>query len=132
MRSREHRNWMWAEAVDLLHAAETLQRQFFQPGAAPSHAWQPPVDVFDTGEEVWIVVALPGVRADQVHVVTDGTTILVSGERPLMVDSKRAVIHRLEIPYGRFERSIGLPRGRFQIVEKRLEAGCLVLGLGRM
>ena len=132
MRSRDPRSWMWAEALDLLQSAERLQRQFFQLGAAQgAPTWEPPVDLYETDNELWILVALPGVTTDQLEVVIDGATIVVRGERPLPLGLRGAAILRLEIPYGRFQRRIGLPEGRFQILERSLENGCLVLCLQR-
>ena len=133
MRSRDHRSWMWAEALDLLQSAERLQRQFFQLGAAQgAPTWEPPVDLYETGNELWILVALPGVTTDQLEVVIEGATIVVRGERPLPPGARGATILRLEIPYGRFQRRIALPAGRLQILERKLENGCLVLCLQRM
>ena len=133
MRSRDHRSWMWAEALDLLQSAERLQRQFFQLNAAEgAPTWEPPVDLYETGNELWILVALPGVTKDQLEVVIDGASIVVRGERPLPLDAPGATILRLEIPYGRFQRRIALPEGRLQILERKLENGCLVLCLQRM
>jgi HSP20 family molecular chaperone IbpA len=43
-----------------------------------------------------------------------------------------AIIYRLEIPYGRFERRIALPAGQYELVDRRLEQGCLTLGLRRL
>jgi HSP20 family molecular chaperone IbpA len=124
---------MWAEALDLLQSAERLQRQFFQLGAAQgAPTWEPPVDLYETGNELWILVALPGVTTDQLEVVIDGATIVVRGERPLPLGARGATILRLEIPYGRFQRRIALPAGRLQILERKLENGCLVLCLQRM
>lgn len=133
MPSRYPRSWMWAEALDLLQSAERLQRQFFQLGAeqgAPT--WEPPVDLYEIGNELWILVALPGVTTDQLEVVIDGATLVVRGERPLLLGARGAAILRLEIPYGRFQRRIGLPAGRFQMLERKLENGCLVICLQRM
>ena len=133
MRSRDPRSWMWAEALDLLQSAERLQRQFFQLGAAQgAPTWEPPVDLYETGNELWILVALPGVTTDQLEVVIDGASIVVSGERPLPLGARGATILRLEIPYGRFQRRIALPAGRLQILERTLADGCLVLCLQRM
>jgi HSP20 family protein len=133
MRSRDPRSWMWAEALDLLQSAERLQRQFFQLGAAQgAPTWEPPVDLYETGNELWILVALPGVTTDQLEVVIDGATIVVRGERPLPLGARGATILRLEIPYGRFQRRIALPAGRLQILERKLENGCLILCLQRM
>jgi hypothetical protein len=47
----------------MIERAEQLQRRFFQPGLAPAPAvnWEPPVDVFESEQELTIVAALPGV-----------------------------------------------------------------------
>ena len=42
------------------------------------------------------------------------------------------MIHRLELPYGRFERRIELPPGRFDVVRRELVDGCLTLGLRKL
>jgi HSP20 family molecular chaperone IbpA len=60
------------------------------------------------------------------------TLIIVRGERSLPANSRRAAIRRLEIPYGQFERRIALPAGQFELFDRRLEHGCLVLGLRRL
>jgi HSP20 family molecular chaperone IbpA len=123
---------MWAEALELLQSAERLQRQFFQPGGAGSARWEPPVDVYQTGEDLWIFLAVPGVPVDHVETVIEGTTLVVRGERPLPEAARGASIHRLEIPYGRFERRIGLPSGHYQVLQRVFDNGCLVLGLRKL
>ena len=133
MRSRDPRSWMWAEALDLLQSSQRLQRQFLLLGAAQGAlTWEPPVDLYETDNELWILVALPGVTTDQLEVVIEGATIVVRGERPLPLGTRGATILRLEIPYGRFQRRIALPAGRLKIVERKLADGCLVLCLQRM
>ena len=132
MRSRDPRSWMWAEALELLQDAEKLQRQFFRVGAlrgAP--CWEPPVDLYENGRELRLLVALPGVKPQQVEVVFAPSLIIVRGERSLPASSRGAAIHRLEIPYGHFERRVAMPPGAFELVDQRLEHGCLVLELRR-
>jgi HSP20 family protein len=129
MPSREATIWMWAESCEALDRAERLRRQFFRPGG--SSAWEPPVDVFETEHDLWILVVLPGVSPDQITIAVSDGVVVVSGERQLAVGS-RAVIHRLEIPHGRFERHIALPYGRFQLDRRELANGCLVLGLRKL
>ena len=121
---------MWAEAFDLLQGAEQLQRRFFTLESRHSvPSWEPSVDLFENGDELRLLVALPGVNSRQVEVVLDEAGLLVRGQRPLPPAFHRAAIHRLEIPYGRFERRISLPPGDFQLHEQFLEDGCLVLVL---
>jgi len=134
MRSRDPRTWMWAEACELLEEAERLHRQFFVPARslAKGPTWEPPVDVLETDHELSIQVALPGVASDQLKVVIDGGTLIVTGLRPMPGQSRSTIIRRLEIPYGRFERHIELPAGRFEIGRRELTDGCLLLTLRKL
>ena len=122
---------MWAEACQVLERAERLQRQFFRLAVSPTHrpGWEPPVDVFETGTDLWVLVALPGVDPEQVDVRFGAGALIVAGERALPVELRAAAIHRLEIPHGRFERRIELPFGRYELRRRQLVHGCLVVAL---
>jgi len=125
--------WMWGDARRMLDEAERLHRQFFELGrSAREPHWEPPVDVFETAEGLFIEVALPGVDPAGVEVSFDSGALLIAGERTLPDVSEPAVVRRLEIPYGRFERRIPLPAGRYQLAGQRLVNGCLVLSLRKL
>jgi len=131
--SRDPRNWMFGEALDLLKQAEQLQRQFFQlTGASSGARWQPPVDIYEGDKDYWIVVALPGVDPNHVEVLVENGTLVIHGVRALPAESRAGTIRRLEIPYGRFERRLVLPPGDFRLSTKHLENGCLLIGLARI
>ena len=121
--------WMWSEAFGFIEHAERLHRQFFHLGrlSEPLPAWEPPVDIFETEGELSIVIALPGVAAEQLEILTDGSTVVVRGRRSLPEVCGNAAIRRLEIPYGQFERRIELPSGHFQLGQRTLRDGCLFL-----
>ncbi len=129
MSNRDPSRLMWAEACEMLDRANRLQRQFFRPRSAA--AWEPPVDIYETARDLWIVVALPGVGADQLEIAVADGMVVVAGERRLPVEA-RAVIHSLEIPHGRFERRIPLPAGHYRLDSRELADGCLVIGLGKL
>ena len=131
MRSRQSRAWLFSDALDLLQSADRLQKQFFQVNDQRG-CWAPPIDVHESGDDLWIFVALPGVPQERTQVSIDGQTLIIHGERPLPHTAPGATIHRLEIPYGHFERTISLPAGRYQIIQRVVENGCLVLGLRRL
>ncbi len=126
--------WMWDEACEMLDRAERLHRQFFVPASAQvrPRAWEPPLDILETEDALWIVAALPGVSAENVEVVVDSGVLIVRGERRLPPSLRRAAIHRLEIPHGRFERRIALPPGRYEAEHRDLIDGCLVLNLRKL
>jgi HSP20 family protein len=131
MTYRDPGSWVWAEALELLRGAEKLQRRIFQIGAAGAPGWEPPVDLYETADGLTLCVALPGVAADELDVSLESGTIVVRGERAFPVEYQRAIIYRLEIPYGRFERRIVLPAGQYQVFDRLLANGCLKLALRR-
>lgn len=123
--------WMWSEACEMLARAERLHHEFFRPAglAARLPTWEPPVDVLETEREVLVLVALPGVDADRVEVAVDGSELVFAGTRVLPAELRTAVIHRLELPQGRFERRVRLPAGRYSAVRRSTADGCLLLSL---
>ena len=128
MPSRDPLNWMLSEAIDRLTRAERLHRQFFTLHPSAEASWEPPIDVLETDEELLILVALPGVDLDQVDVVIDDGTLIISGQRTLPAELRNARIHRLELPQGRFERRLVLPPGRFAVSRFAIN-GCVALRL---
>ena len=82
-----------------------------RPSRSAQASWEPPVDIFETERELWIIAALPGVELRDLDVSIDGQVLVVAGLRRPPFDTRGASIHRLEIPYGRFERRIRLPGG---------------------
>ena len=87
------------------------------------------MDVIDTEGEVLIIAALPGVEEAAVRLVIDGAHLLIAGERSLPAELGHAVIHRLELPQGRFERRVPLPAGRYDHIHRQTMNGCLVVSL---
>jgi HSP20 family protein len=127
-------SWMWSEAVIALERAEQRHRHFFALLGATRKsepAWEPPVDMFETDSDIWIVVALPGVSTDQVMLRVEAAELVVQTERPARTCTESMRIRRLEIPYGVFERRIELPPGRYALRERQMVNGCLELHLTR-
>lgn len=130
MSVRDLETWMWADACELLNRAERLHRQFFRPSSRNLNkpVWEPPVDVFATGNDLWLVVALPGVTTNDIEVLLHPEMLVVVGERKLPIGSRDQIL-RLEIPHGRFERRIGLPVGRYRLIGQEFVNGCLTINL---
>ncbi len=122
---------MWAEACALLDEAERKHRHFFDLLAVPATrpVWEPPVDIFADGPELEVIVALPGARADEVVVQITPTGLQIETTVPPPAIGARMNVVRLEIPYGRMRRRIDIPPGRYALVERRLDRGCLYLRL---
>jgi HSP20 family molecular chaperone IbpA len=127
------KDWMWAEACAMLERVEQMHRQFFRPGlpGMQAAAWQPPIDVFETADGLRIVVALPGVEIQDIDIAAEPNVLVISGVRHLPSVARGAAIQRLEIPYGRFERQVRLPAGRFELGHPELAHGCLFITLAK-
>ena len=123
-------NWMWSEACEMLARAERMHREFFHPVRGRRlPTWEPPVDVLETERDVQVLVALPGVDPERVEAAIDGADLVVAGSRVLPAALRTSVIHRLELPQGRFERRVRLPAGRYASVRQAVNTGCLVITL---
>jgi HSP20 family molecular chaperone IbpA len=124
-------DWMWSEACEMLARAERLQRQFLQPARSLARlpVWEPPADVLETDREVLVFVALPGVDPEHVQAVIEDGELIVVGSRLLPPELRTAVIHRLELPQGRFERRLKLPPGRYGSVRRAEVHGCFLISL---
>jgi len=133
MNIKRRRSWMWAEACALLDEAERKHRRFFELLAVPTThpVWEPPADIFVDGSELQVVVALPGARSEEVAVQITPTGLQIETTVPPPSLRAHMDVVRLEIPYGRMRRRIDLPPGRYVLVERHLDRGCLFLRLTR-
>lgn len=124
---------MWARAVALLEEAERRHRRFFDlvssaPASRP--VWEPPVDMFLADGEIHLVVAMPAVRPEDIHLELLAGALLVRAESRPPLPHGRSRILRLEIPYGCIERRIELPMGDFTLKAQEFRDGCLRVHLG--
>ena len=105
---------IWRRANDLLQQAERIHRNFLQVAAGARHrashgrtpSWEPPVNVVETDESLWVISALPGVTADRMDVHLEGRELVISGQRPLPQCCEDGELKIWEIPLGRFERRL--------------------------
>jgi HSP20 family protein len=74
-----------------------------------SGSWQPPVDVYEAEDELYLYVDLAGVNKDSLTVLADEHQIRIKGVRRLPPQSSIACVHQLEIELGSFDRTVTLP-----------------------
>ncbi|MBS0526794.1 MAG: Hsp20/alpha crystallin family protein [Proteobacteria bacterium] len=123
---------MWAEALQMLARAERLHRDVFSPSGHTAVSWEPPVDVLETEDAVLVLAALPGVDSKQVQLVIRDGVLLIAGARVLPRELRTAVIHRIELPQGRFERQVRLPAGTYEQPVSAVADGCLIVKLPKV
>ena len=87
----------------------------FGQHSQPSPVWTPAMDVYETGDALVILLDLAGVDTEHTEVHAEPHLLVIRGvrrERHVQEhpDEQRSYL-ALEIPYGRFERSVRLPPG---------------------
>ena len=102
-----------------------MHRELFRPAGTQARqpAWEPPVDILETEFEVLVLVALPGVDAEDAEAVIEDGDLVIAGTRIYPPELRTATIHRLELPQGRFYRRLRLPAGRYSGVRRAVAAG---------
>jgi len=84
----------------------------------PARAWQhagetgPPVDLYETSEAVIVRLAVPGADGASLSLTIEDEHVRLRGEStpPGAKWGDRTLVHWQEIPYGRCERTVPLPR----------------------
>ena len=73
-------------------------------------AWVPDADVYETKEEIVIVINLAGVKKEDIEVFLYEDYIYVKGIRYQPVKEREVIrYHQLELGYGEFERAFRVP-----------------------
>lgn len=130
---------MWQRANDLMQQVERIQRNFFQIALGAQYralhgricCWEPPVNVIEDDEALWVISALPGVAPDQLKVRLDGEDLVITGERPIPECCQHGELKLWEIPIGRFERRLNLAetQSTLSLGKLSLQDGLLIIEL---
>lgn len=74
-------------------------------------AFVPPADVLVDDDGVTVYMDVPGVGADHLDIELENDMLTVRGERPYPYSDDNGAARRIERGFGRFERSLRVPRG---------------------
>jgi HSP20 family protein len=88
-----------------------LNRLFTAEGAAAGFI--PPADVIVHDDGVTVYMDVPGLDADSLEIEIENDVLTLRGERrpPAEVESAERNVRRIERRFGKFERSLRVPRG---------------------
>jgi len=102
------------QALDQLRSSDWLQ-------AGPSGGGgYPPMNVFRKGDDIIIVIEVPGVRKSDLQIEVKGRTIRIAGTKNVG-QAEKASVHRLERRGGQFDRAVTLP---IEVDAGRIKAEC--------
>jgi HSP20 family protein len=77
-----------------------------------SRPWAPPVDIYETENELVLKADLPEVELSDIDVRVENQTLTIAGERKFEAPTEQngnKGYHRIERSYGKFVRSFGVP-----------------------
>jgi HSP20 family protein len=80
-------------------------------GTNGGERWAPPLDVWETEDEIVYAFDLPGIPEEKISIELENGTLTVSAERERTAEVSQDRFYRFERRYGSFSRSIGLPEG---------------------
>jgi HSP20 family protein len=75
-----------------------------------STPWQPPTDVYETGENIIVKMAVSGLKPENISVVFSDYVLTVSGARNDDSSHQKVCFYQVEIRYGYFERKIKIQK----------------------
>ncbi|MBI2877705.1 MAG: Hsp20/alpha crystallin family protein [Candidatus Tectomicrobia bacterium] len=107
----------WDPFRDLVALQERMNRLFeeslsrsrqVEEGLARSK-WTPLVDVYETEESLVLRADLAGMKEADIQVEVRENTLILRGERKPLAGVREESYHRIERPYGPFQRAFALP-----------------------
>lgn len=107
----------WDLFYDLLALRERINQLFDESlmrGKAAADlqaggAWQPPVDAWETADEIVVTAEIPGVDVRDIDVKIEGGALSIRGASEVDAGNGKATFHRMERAHGAFFRSFNLP-----------------------
>ena len=94
--------------LDFQNALDQLRSSTWLGSGPSASGAYPPLNVFRKGDDVVIVIEVPGVKKSDLRIEAKGHTIRIAGSKNLGRDDK-ASVHRLERRGGSFDRAVTLP-----------------------
>jgi len=94
---------------EMNRALKTFSGPAGRTATLPEAAWTPPVDIYETKDEMVVILELPGVSQKEVEISLVGDTLSVRGERRLAVEVEEENYHRVERRFGPYFRALVLP-----------------------
>jgi HSP20 family protein len=84
---------------------------FGRPGQWPAaeRLWAPPVDVYETRDDLVVAAEVPGVSEKDIHLSITGDMLTLKGERQFAQEANQDGYYRSERWWGKFERTLQLP-----------------------
>jgi HSP20 family protein len=77
--------------------------------AVGEHSWRPNTDIYETSDQILVVMDLAGVKREEIHLEVSRKAIKIYGKRDQKALLGTTRYRLAEIAYGYFERHLSLP-----------------------
>jgi HSP20 family protein len=98
---------------EMREQVQRLMSEFFKDvkplGYRLDWSFHPPMDVYETEDELVVVMEVAGMEAEEIQVSLEGDLLLIRGTRTESCAAPKIRLHQMEIDYGRFERNLRIP-----------------------
>ena len=94
--------------TEIQETVDTMFRLVNPVFARSQYSWKPQVDIYETPDEIVILVELAGVNKEDFNVEISRGVLKIYGTREGKQLTGNARYHLAEIPYGYFERNFSL------------------------
>ncbi len=99
------------ELATLQTEMSRMMNGLFDGNGRSTQSWVPPVDVFETDDELVYSFDLPGIPETAIEVELHDDTLTVSGSREQSQERSEDGFYRFERRHGTFTRTLGVPQG---------------------
>jgi HSP20 family protein len=110
----------WEPFRDLVTMRDRMDRLFHHLGSRntgnwgedeglTAGVWNPPVDVYETGDGIVLKADIPDVNQNNVDISVQGNILTIKGERKREKEVEEKEFYRMERTFGAFQRSFSLP-----------------------
>jgi HSP20 family protein len=106
--------WTWSPFEQLTSIRDEINRLFESPfvngGSDVFNTWAPAVDLYEDKESLTVRAELPGLKKEDIDIALIDNVLTISGERKNEKRYEGEQTSRQERFFGRFTRSITLPK----------------------
>jgi HSP20 family protein len=99
------------EVAQWQNDVERMMGTFLRAGTNGETRWAPPLDVWETEDELVYAFDLPGIAEEKISIEFEDGSLTISAERERTQEVSQDRFYRFERRYGSFTRTIGLPQG---------------------
>ena len=108
--------------VDPWRELERIRREMdslFDTGSGSGKTGYPPVNVYDTGNDVLVQAELPGMTKEDIQITYAEGNLTLTGKRKPTMEGDKYTLIRNERSTGEFEKSLNIP---YPIVQDNISA----------